>query len=237
MPRLSAEPQTKRVLRTGMVVPNRPKWHGQIAAFSLFALGRTFASTWRIRWDDQGGALTGRDKSPLIFCLWHNRLAVCMAVWQRVSRGERPAEGLTALVSASKDGALLARTLEWFGVQPVRGSSSRRGSQALLEMTTWIENGWHAAITPDGPRGPRYKIQDGLVTLAQLTGAHILPVGIRIYQKRCLHSWDGFQVPMPFARCDVLFDRPIPVPRNCSDTERQSIRGHLQERMLLINPD
>jgi len=73
------------------------------------------------------------------------------------------------MVSASRDGGLLAAVLERFKVQPVRGSSSRRGRQALLELTTWAERRYDLAITPDGPRGPRYVVQDGIISLARLT--------------------------------------------------------------------
>ena len=84
---------------------------------------------------------------------------------------------MAALVSASKDGGFLSGILELFGVQPVRGSSSRRGPQALLELTTWAERGHDLTITPDGPRGPCYQVQDGVMSLAQLTGLPIVPVG------------------------------------------------------------
>src|SRR4030095_14421736 len=91
--------------------------------------------------------------------------------------------GLAAMVSASKDGALLARILEDFGVQPVRGSSSRRGPQALLELTTWSERGYDLAITPDAPRGPCYIVQEGVMSLAQLTSLPVVPVSCELHPK------------------------------------------------------
>ncbi len=81
---------------------------------------------------------------------------------------------LAALVSASKDSALLAAVLAKFGVEQVRGSSSRRGPQALLELTTLAQMGYDLAVTPDGPKGPRYSVQEGIVALAQLTGLPII---------------------------------------------------------------
>ena len=106
-------------------------------------------------------------------------------------------------MSASRDGAFLAAILERFGVQPVRGSSSRRGAQALLELTTWAERGYDLAITPDGPRGPRYVVQDGAMSLAQITGLPIVPVSYFLKWKIQLKSWDGFQIPLPFSICEV----------------------------------
>ena len=148
-----------------------------------------------------------------------------------------PAPGLAALISASKDGALLARVLNYFRVTPVRGSSSRRGQQALLEMTRQIESGCNAAITPDGPKGPKYSVQEGIIALAQLTGAAIIPVSGRINQKWTLRSWDAFQIPKFFAKCEIHLNTPMIVPREATDEERESLRVELQRRMMEITFD
>ena len=100
---------------------------------------------------------------PAIYCVWHNRLALCLVPYFGYVKKRNQTPGMAALVSASKDGAFLAGILECFGVQPVRGSSSRRGPQALLELTSWAERGYDLAITPDGPRGPRYVVQEGVI--------------------------------------------------------------------------
>ena len=124
------------------------------------------------------------------------------------------ASELLALVSASKDGALLAAVLGKFGVEQVRGSSSRRGPQALLELTTRGEMGYDLAVTPDGPKGPRYTVQGGVISLAQVTGFPIIAVTCNTYCKVCLKSWDGFQIPLPFSRCELILNKPLLVPRN-----------------------
>jgi hypothetical protein len=144
---------------------------------------------------------------------------------------------MAALVSASKDGALLARTLEWFRVQPVRGSSSRRGAQALRELTTWAERGCDLTITPDGPRGPCYQIQDGITSLAQLTGLPIVPVSLNLNWKIRLKSWDRFQIPLPFARCEVCVGKAVRVPQNASDAEREELRRQLEAELRAITRD
>jgi lysophospholipid acyltransferase (LPLAT)-like uncharacterized protein len=77
---------------------------------------------------------------------------------------------MAALVSASRDGAMMTRVLELFGVEPARGSSSRRGAQALLELAEWTARGYDVAFAPDGPRGPAYQMKPGIVALAQMTG-------------------------------------------------------------------
>jgi len=139
--------------------------------------------------------------------------------------------GLAALVSASKDGAFLTAILERFGVQPVRGSSSRRGAQALLELATWAERGYDLAITPDGPRGPRYVVQDGTMALAQITGLPVVPASFRLEWKIQLKSWDRFQIPVPFSRCEIYVGKMLTVPRDISDEEREKLRRLLEAEM------
>lgn len=135
---------------------------------------------------------------------------------------------LAALVSASKDGALLAAVLGKFGVEQVRGSSSRRGPQALLELTTRGERGYDLAVTPDGPKGPRYIAQPGVISLAQVTGFPIIPVTCNTHRKVCLKSWDGFQIPLPFSRCELILNKPILVAREAGPERREQLRQELE---------
>jgi lysophospholipid acyltransferase (LPLAT)-like uncharacterized protein len=154
--------------------------------------------------------------------LWHNRLAISMVVHRRHPRK------LAALVSASKDGALLAAVLRTFGVEQVRGSSSRRGPQALLELASRAELGYDLAVTPDGPKGPRYFVQMGVIALAQVTGLPIIPVTCNTQRKICLRSWDGFQIPLPFSRCELILNEPILVPREACEVRREELRAELE---------
>lgn len=174
---------------------------------------------------------------PVIFCAWHNRLALSIPVYNRFVRKPYPHRKMAVMVSASRDGGLLTCVLEHFRVQPVRGSSSRRGPQALLELTSWAEKGYDLAITPDGPRGPRYAIQEGIIALAQLTGFPILPVSLNLSRKLSVNSWDRFQIPLPWARCEVLMGNIIQVPRETSDNEREVIRQKLESEMLSVTHD
>lgn len=138
---------------------------------------------------------------------------------------------LAALVSASKDGALLAAVLGKFGVEQVRGSSSRRGPQALLELTTCGQKGFDLAVTPDGPKGPRYKVQAGVISLAQVTGFPIIAVTCNTYWKVRLKSWDGFQIPLPFSRCELILNKPFLVPRKAEAEEREDLRKKLESSL------
>ena len=122
-------------------------------------------------------------------------------------------------------------------MQPVRGSSSRRGPQALLELTTWAERGYDLAITPDGPRGPRYIVQQGPMSLAQLTGRPIFPFGFQAHWKIQLKSWDAFQIPLPFSRCDLCIGPPVHVPREATDAQREELRLQLEQTLKSISRD
>ena len=149
----------------------------------------------------------------------------------------RQSTGLAAMVSASRDGGFLTGILERFHVQPVRGSSSRRGPQALLELTTWAERGYDLAITPDGPRGPLYVVQEGVMSLAQLTGLPIVPVSYHLGWRIRVKSWDRFQIPLPFSRCEMIYEKPIFVPREATAAEREVLRLQLEASLRRITPD
>jgi lysophospholipid acyltransferase (LPLAT)-like uncharacterized protein len=222
--------------RSGVVVPHALNWHQKLAATLIYGATRMLTATLRPAWRDGSGILR-EEGPPIIFCFWHNRLALSMMIYHRHVRKHRPRQALAAMISASKDGGLLARALEKYKVQPVRGSSSRRGRQALLELTTWIERGYHVAITPDGPRGPRYKVQNGIVMLAQLTGSPIIPVSCHIHWKICLKSWDRFQVPLPFSKCEMRLGPPIWVARETTADEREMRRLELEKTMQELTTD
>jgi len=191
----------------------------------VFLVERFVSASWRCHWKDDSGLANATDGQPVIFCLWHNRLAISMMVHRRHPRK------LAALVSASKDGALLAAVLGKFGVEQVRGSSSRRGPQALLEMATRGERGYDLAVTPDGPKGPRYIVQPGVISLAQVTGFPIIAVTCNTYGKVCLKSWDGFQIPLPFSRCELVLSKPMLVTREAGADRREELRGELEMRL------
>ncbi len=141
------------------------------------------------------------------------------------------------MISASRDGGLVASVVERFGVQPIRGSTSRRGPQALLEATTWMERQYSIVITPDGPRGPVYEVQEGIILLAQLTGRPIIPTSNFTRWKIRLRSWDRFQIPLPFAFCQSYYGEPIWVPREAAEAEREQLRAKLQAAMRAITRD
>jgi lysophospholipid acyltransferase (LPLAT)-like uncharacterized protein len=221
-----------------VVVPHSPRWYQRLAAWLVFLFIRGVSATIRFKLDDRSGYFNAASPpGPTIYCVWHNRLALCLKLYYGWGQLRNPTAGLAAMVSASKDGAFLSAILERFKVQPVRGSSSRRGPQALLELTTWAERGYDLAITPDGPRGPCYKVQEGIMVLAQITGLPILPASYYLTRKYRPNSWDRFQIPLPFARCDIRVAKPIRVPRDASDEEREKLRLQLEETLKELSGD
>jgi len=226
---------TKR--KSGVVKPHAPRWHQRLGALIIYAALRAMSVTLRYSWTDRSEFFAKPPAGQAIYCVWHNRLALCMAEYFGYPRPRNQTAGLAAMVSASKDGGFLAAILECFGVQPVRGSSSRRGPQALLELTSWAERGYDLAITPDGPRGPCYVVQEGVVLLGQVTGLPVVPASYHLSRKVRLKSWDRFQVPLPFARCEMIFGKPVWVPRDASDAGREILRKKLEEELRAITQD
>ena len=202
----------------GVVVPHVLPFYKRCGVELLCAAARVVIATWRIRWSPfdkaAGEANKTASPSPVIFCVWHNRLAMALASNNAAFRKLWPATGLAAVVSASRDGAFLASILEHFGMQPIRGSSSRRGAQALLEATGWLsDKGYNIAITPDGPRGPCYKIQEGIISLAQLTGSPIVPLGFNGRPHFKARELAEFRICSAFGcRLQIVMQNPKCVP-------------------------
>ena len=224
--------------KSGVVLPHQAKWYHRLLAALVVVFVRTMGKTIRFRRDDRSGYFQGgRPPTRFIIAIWHNRLALSTTLYERYARRYEPERRMAAMVSASRDGGMLAIILEDLGIEPVRGSSSRRGGQALVEMITYAERGCDLAITPDGPRGPRYEVQEGVIATAQLTGLPIVPVSYHLNWKIRMNSWDKFQIPLPFARCDVIMEKPISVPREISDEQREAYRKQVEQSLREISHD
>jgi len=182
--------------------------------------------------------VTGRDvfdtyveRGNNIFVFWHSRLFYL--VYYYIRSGVRCR--VSALVSMSKDGdygAALARKLRQ---DAVRGSTSRGAQKAIRELATKAAGGYNLAITPDGPRGPVSTVSEGIVKLAQLTGARIIPVSYDATRKRLLKSWDRFIVVKPFGRVHVAFAEPFQVPRDITAEERRRYVERLQQTLSSLD--
>jgi lysophospholipid acyltransferase (LPLAT)-like uncharacterized protein len=187
-------------------------------------------STLRWRIEDSGQLLANTPQCPCIFAFWHNRIFLMPYLFRKHWHTRRR-DRVAVLVSASKDGEHLTRVLSKFNLICVRGSSSRRGKEALRELTHLVQEGYDVGITPDGPRGPKYHCHDGVISLSQLAQAPIIPVSYDLSRKFTFNSWDGFMVPFPFVRATVRIGSPMIVPGNANDAQREQKRLEL-ERVL-----
>ena len=199
----------------------------------LRVLVSAIGSTLRWRMEDNPDVLDRTPDKPVIFAFWHNRLFLLPYMFQKYWKPRQ--RRVAVLVSASKDGEKLARVLTRFNLLCVRGSTSRRGREALRELARAVRDGYDVGITPDGPRGPRYQVQIGAISLAQLTGSTIVPVSYVLSRKITLNSWDAFMIPLPFARCKIRFGSPISVPPGADDALRENKRLELERVLLTLS--
>ena len=183
--------------------------------------------TLRLRLEDRSGLTKNIPKIPVVICFWHNRiLGITLTFLRCYPANSR--NGVSVLTSASRDGEILARLVGQFGMGSVRGSSSKRGSRALRELVELVEGGRDIAITPDGPRGPRYVLGPGAISLAQLTAAPIIPVHAKFSLCLRMKTWDEFIIPLPFSTVSVTIDNLVHVPRELSNQEFESLRSRVE---------
>lgn len=190
-------------------------------------LMRALGATMRLQLHDPHGIVQQLERPAVLFSFWHNRLFLLPYFQNRFF----PQRRLAAMISRSHDGNLISNIVHEFRIYAARGSSSKRGSAALLALRHWLQQGIDAAITPDGPRGPRQKLQPGILHLARTTGHVIVPLRIEYSHKFELKSWDRFQIPCPFARCDFHFGDPIAIRPDVSDEELAEITRTLTATM------
>lgn len=200
--------------------------YGRIASFFMHLVGLTL----RYKLEDPHGQRPKADEGePMIWIFWHNCLFGAPLTKTRFS-GQAPA---SALASASKDGAVIESMITSFGVKTIRGSSSRRGVAALIALRKALKAGEHLFITPDGPRGPRYDLQPGVVKLAQSSGAPVVPVRFSYSSCWYMNTWDRFRIPKPFSKVTIHIEAPILVPakldENGFESYREKVEGVLRK--------
>lgn len=171
-------------------------------------------------------AATRRGSLP-IYTFWHNRVFLSTYFWQR--------RGIVVMTSQSFDGEYIARFIQRFGYGAARGSSTRGGVGAVVEMVRLMRAGCPTAFTIDGPKGPRYVAKMGAVLLAKKTGYPVLPFTITCKNFWQAKSWDAFQLPKPFTRARVQIAPPIYVPADADDEALEARRVELQQALDEIN--
>ena len=169
---------------------------------------------------------TLKSGAGVLIVIWHGKIMLPIYVHRK--------EGIIAMVSQHLDGEMIAQTIHRLGYNTIRGSSTRGGKDAFNAMLTELKRGKVCAIMPDGPSGPRHKFKAGALYLAQRSGAYILPMTFTATKKTQFNSWDKFTIWWPFAKCIVMYDEPVRIPKNLSTTEMVQYRKIIQDKMILF---
>jgi lysophospholipid acyltransferase (LPLAT)-like uncharacterized protein len=180
-------------------------WPARLLIATGFGLYRLWARTLRLQVEDPHDVVAFVKQQPVIFAIWHNRLLML----PRVFDPSFPTRQSYGLISASRDGDLIAKFIERSGYGTIRGSSSRKGVIALRQLVETLRADGNVLVTPDGPRGPVYQVSQGIIFLAQKSGAPIVPIHMEYSSCWRLKSWDRFVVPRPFAKLRAIFGAPI----------------------------
>jgi len=202
-------------------VKKLPDWIFAPAAWLLHTL-KFFMRTEII---DRSGEMTTHTP-PAVTVTWHNRLLffpVMFPRWQRTHT--------MAVISASRDGQYISDLVKQMGIESLRGSSSKKGFNALHGAVKAVQAGKYVSFTPDGPRGPRYRMSTGPIYLASQMRVPVIPIAINYTSCWSLKSWDGFQIPKPWAKVTLLIGEKIFIPENLNDEELEKYRRLVEVKL------
>jgi lysophospholipid acyltransferase (LPLAT)-like uncharacterized protein len=192
-----------------------------IIAFIIRVIGWTLRITLV---DQHGVAPQAKTREKFIYVFWHNQQILSTYFFRDF--------GIRVLVSRSRDGDYIAKVLESFGFKTVRSSTSSGKVHALRGLTRELKGDHHTAITPDGPRGPLYRAQSGVVFLAALSGNRVVPFGCAARRVWILHrTWDQFEIPKPFGRAVIVFGEPITIPKKVDVKAVAELTGMIEQQM------
>jgi lysophospholipid acyltransferase (LPLAT)-like uncharacterized protein len=164
------------------------------------------------------------ENEAFIFVAWHGDLVSCPINYFK----NRPNGIVKTMISQSKDGEIISRVYALFGVDAIRGSSSKGGTKALISTIKEIKSGFDVALTPDGPRGPRFSIADGVIAIAQKSGARIIVLNSQPSKYWQFNSWDRFILPKPFGKVDFYMSEPFDI----SSLEFEEARDFIKNKMM-----
>lgn len=168
-------------------------------------------------------------KEPKIYATWHGRQHCFLQI--------QPRNKLNILVSKSNDGEIITQALLKLGYKIIRGSASRGGIAAAKQMLAALNNGDNVAFTVDGPRGPIYDVKSGVIKLAQLSEAPIIPVIPATKHKLIINSWDKYNAPIWFCKIYYYFGSPMYIDKNASEEKLEMYRLELTKNMKQLTFD
>ena len=184
------------------------------------ALGHTLR--WRVEGLEHFDAVVASGRLP-VMGFWHGRILPAAFYFRR--------RGIVVITSENFDGEWIARIIERFGYGTARGSTTRGGRKALIQLVRDMESGKPAGFTLDGPRGPARVAQPGAVWLARKTGNPLLPFHLEASAHWTVNSWDRTQIPKPFSRVALVVGEPIDVKNDTSDEDLETTRQALEDRL------
>jgi lysophospholipid acyltransferase (LPLAT)-like uncharacterized protein len=174
------------------------KWWQRVIVAIIVAILKLYWATLKIKQSDDVKQMLRTLKTKTIFSFWHNNLFVAYAL-KKLLEGKN----VYGLVSPSRDGAWLSEIFHSLGIETIRGSSKRNGLSAIGNMIEKLSSGTFVAITPDGPRGPKYKFKVGTAMIAKKAKADVVIVAAKYKYYFTLPTWDKFKVPLPFSKIYV----------------------------------
>jgi len=205
----------------------RPGLAARFKAFLVWLLARMLLATLRVRVSGGDSLQRLRREGPLVYAFWHGR--------QLALFGAIPERPLAVMASLSRDGQMQAEICRRFGLEVVRGSSSRGGLGGLLGLGRRLRHGRSVALAVDGPRGPAHQAKPGVVALAAASGRPIVPVAVGLRRKLVLRrAWDRFQIPAPFTRVQVAFGEPLQVESAPGSARLEEIARELDRRLRAL---
>lgn len=160
---------------------------------------------------------------PTIFACWHGELLMLPYLYKKY----RKKAHAKVLISDHFDGKLIAKTIAYFGLDTIHGSSTRNSSRVLINGIRSIKDGYDIGITPDGPKGPRHEVADGVLVLAQKTGAKVVLVEVKPTRYWQLGSWDKFVIPKPFGELHYYSTKPLDLSQVSLEKAREVVRQGL----------
>jgi hypothetical protein len=158
-------------------------------------------------------------EEPLIFACWHGELLMLPYLYKHY----RKTPHAKVLISPHFDGKLISRTIKYFGLDTLAGSSNKNAARVLIQAIKTIKEGYDIGITPDGPKGPRHEVADGIIVMAQKTGAKITLVEIKPTKFWQLHSWDRFVIPKPFGTLHFYATAEVDISNMGTEEARETI--------------
>lgn len=185
------------------------------------------------RWTVEGAGFPAAVRAQgngFILAFWHGRLLMMPMAWQRLAP-------MHMLISGHVDGRLIAGAVRYFDIDTVHGSSNDGGSAALRAMVRWLKAGDCVGITPDGPDGPAMSASRGIVAVARLAGAPIIPLAYATRARRVLGSWDRFHFPLPFSRGIFLWGEPIAANADLDEAGIEACRALIEQRLNALTSE